>query len=178
MPACVGRRTGYIHTTFQREKKMCNPGTIVMWGGTINDIPTGWLYCDGSSVSQTTFPELFSAIGNNFGVNPPKGSFYLPDLRGRFIRGVDDGSGRDPDVNSRTDMQNPNLDSSTVGSVQSHALQDHTHSYTTFPFTSGNIASGEVWAQGPANTGPVEPPAQVSTETRPINAYLYFIIKT
>ena len=164
---------------------MCNPGTVVMWGGTLANIPAGWLHCDGSKVSQATYPALFNAIGDNFGVNPPQGFFYLPDLRGRFIRGVDGGAGRDPDINSRTDMQNPSLETSGVGSVQAFALQDHVHSYQIFPVpASGNgIAGGSYWAYGQTNTGTASAAApqtsvNVSTETRPTNVYLYFIIKT
>jgi microcystin-dependent protein len=156
-----------------------------MWGGTLANIPTGWLHCDGSKVSQATYQELFNAIGDNFGVNPSQGFFYLPDLRGRFIRGVDSGAGRDPDVNSRTDMQNNALETSAVGSVQSFALQDHVHSYQQFPVpASGNgIAGGSYWAYGTSYSGTASPTASqasvsVSTETRPTNAYLYFIIKT
>lgn len=158
---------------------MCNSGTIVMWGGELANIPAGWLHCDGSKFSQAEYPALYSAIGNNFGVSASQGSFYLPDLRGRFVRGVDSSANRDPDINSRKDMQNPNLESSGVGSVQSYALQDHVHPYNNFPAGSGNIASGTYWANGPASTGQVDPSsAQVSSETRPMNAYLYFIIKT
>lgn len=47
--------------------------------------PEGWLYADGSSLSSTNYPELFSVIGNTFGGTSP--SFQLPDLRARFIRG-------------------------------------------------------------------------------------------
>lgn len=48
--------------------------------------PEGWLYADGSSLSSTNYPELFSVIGNTFGGTSP--SFQLPDLRAAFIRGL------------------------------------------------------------------------------------------
>lgn len=161
---------------------ICPPGTIVMWGGTLTNIPTGWLHCDGSLVSQEDYQELWNAVGTNFGANPTVGWFYLPDLRGRFIRGVDDTTGRDPDLSSRTDMQTNGLSSTTVGSIQSHAFQDHTHTYQIFPVNAnGNgIAGGSYWAYGTANTGTASasgPNIQTSTETRPTNAYLFFIIK-
>ncbi|OAS19593.1 hypothetical protein A5481_24590 [Methylobacterium platani] len=110
-------------------------------------------------------------------MSPPDGQFYLPDLRGRFVRGVDDNAGRDPDVKARTDMQNRDIKSATVGSVQSHAFQNHDHEYTVFPATGGNIASGTYWAQGPALTQQVDGSKyNVSTETRPTNVALHFII--
>jgi len=152
-------------------------GTIVMWGGN-NNIPPGWLECDGTLQSSATYPTLASIIGSNFGQGAPAGQFYLPDLRGRFIRGVDGGMGRDPDSASRVDMQTGNEIGPLVGSIQSHAFQNHTHPYNSFPGSSGSIASGTYWQASQAETGQVDQPQyQTSSETRPINAYLYFIIK-
>lgn len=157
---------------------MCSTGMIMMWGGTQNNIPLGWLSCDGSLVDVSQYSDLYAVIGNNFGEINSQTQFYLPDLRGRFIRGVDDGAGRDPDVATRTDMQNPAILSQTVGSIQSFAFQNHVHPYTVFPYASGTIASGRYWEAGPANTGEADAATyNVSTETRPLNAYVYFIIK-
>lgn len=156
---------------------MSIPGTIMMWGGSLTNIPAGWLHCDGTLLSQSVYSNLFRAIQFNFGANPPQGQFYLPDLRGRFIRGVDDGAGRDPDENTRTDMQTPTILSSGVGSIQSHAFQNHVHAYNSFPNGEGNIASGRYWQNGTQNTALADAKVyQTSTETRPLNAYLYFII--
>jgi microcystin-dependent protein len=160
---------------------MCVPGMIIMWGGTASNIPLGWLLCDGSLVDVSQYSDLYSAVGNNFGETASSTQFYLPDLRGRFIRGVDDGAGRDPDVTSRTDMQNSAVLSQTVGSIQSYAFQNHVHSYTQFPYAQSNndpIAGGSYWESGTANTGAADSTQyNVSTETRPLNAYAYFIIK-
>jgi microcystin-dependent protein len=151
---------------------------IMMWGGSLSTLPPGWLYCNGTAVSQASYPDLWNAIGINFGAHPPQGQFYLPDLRGRFVRGVDDGMKRDPDADSRLDMNDGvTTFGGLVGSVQSHALQTHVHDYQAFPTGQGTIASGQYWGYGTYQTSPPDPGAQVSTETRPINAYLYFIIK-
>ena len=40
-------------------------GTIVMWGG--NKFPNGWLVCDGTICEQSTYSELYTVIGHNFG---------------------------------------------------------------------------------------------------------------
>lgn len=156
-----------------------SPGTIVMWGGTPATLPEGWLLCDGSTVDQTTYPALWSAVGTNFGANPPTGSFYLPDLRGRFVRGVDYGANVDPDLDVRTDMRNSTIPSQAVGSIQSHAFQNHVHPYAHFPMGSGIYASGRYWGIGTNNTDLVNSSDyNVSTnETRPVNAALHFIIK-
>jgi microcystin-dependent protein len=53
--------------------------TIKMWGkGTI---PDGWLECDGSAVSRTTYADLFAEIGTNFGVGDGSTTFNLPNLQ-------------------------------------------------------------------------------------------------
>lgn len=156
---------------------MCTTGTIVMWGGSESNIPAGWLPCDGRQLSEAQYADLYAAIGTNFGAQPPAGQFFIPDLRGRFVRGQDAGANRDPDMGSRTDMQNPQLTAGgTVGSVQDHAFESHSHSYTRFPSgTQDGIAGGSYWsAQDDMETGA----AGTSRETRPLNAYLIYIIKT
>lgn len=51
--------------------------------------PTGWLLCDGSAVSRTTYAKLFSAIGTTYGSGNGSTTFNLPDLRGRIMVGLD-----------------------------------------------------------------------------------------
>lgn len=57
--------------------------------------PTGWLACDGSDVSRTSYPQLFSAIGTVYGSGNGSTTFNLPDLRGEFVRGWDASRGVD-----------------------------------------------------------------------------------
>lgn len=49
-------------------------------------VPTGWLSCDGTLLSRTTYALLFAAIGTTFGVGDGSTTFAVPDLRGRFVR--------------------------------------------------------------------------------------------
>lgn len=53
--------------------------------------PFGWLKCNGEVVSRTQYPALFEAIGTRFGAGNGSTTFGLPDLRGEFVRGWDDG---------------------------------------------------------------------------------------
>lgn len=55
--------------------------------------PTGWLMCDGSAVSRTTFAELFASIGTTYGTGDGSTTFNLPDLRGRVAAGKDNMGG-------------------------------------------------------------------------------------
>jgi len=57
--------------------------------------PTGWLKANGAAVSRTTYSALFDAIGTTFGAGDGSTTFELPDLRGEFPRGWDDGRGVD-----------------------------------------------------------------------------------
>ena len=56
-------------------------GEIKMWAG--NEIPYGWLLCDGSEVSKTDYPELYGAIGDLWGTPSSSSNFKLPNLTGR-----------------------------------------------------------------------------------------------
>lgn len=58
--------------------------------------PAGWLICDGRAVNRTQYKNLFNAIGTTFGAGDGSTTFNLPDLRGEFIRGWDNGRGVDP----------------------------------------------------------------------------------
>ncbi|WJV21651.1 MULTISPECIES: phage tail-collar fiber domain-containing protein [Pseudomonas] len=58
--------------------------------------PTGWLKCNGAAVSRTTYARLFSYLGTHYGAGDGSTTFNLPDMRGLFPRGWDDGRGMDP----------------------------------------------------------------------------------
>lgn len=63
-----------------------NPvGTIIIW--TTATAPVGYLICDGSAVSRTTYSDLFSVIGTTYGVGNGSSTFNLPNFTNRFIEG-------------------------------------------------------------------------------------------
>lgn len=59
------------------------PGAIIAFAGTV--APAGWLLCDGSTVSRTTYAALFAAIGTTYGVGNGTTTFGLPNLKGRVV---------------------------------------------------------------------------------------------
>lgn len=69
------------------------PGEICFFAR--NTAPTGFLKANGAAVSRTTYAALFAAIGTTFGAGDGSTTFNLPDLRGEFLRGFDDGRGID-----------------------------------------------------------------------------------
>ena len=70
---------------------MVPPGTVFQYAG--SSLPSGWLDCDGSAVSRTTYADLFAAIGTTWGAGNGSTTFNVPDLRGRALIGVGTGSG-------------------------------------------------------------------------------------
>lgn len=61
-------------------------GSIVPFGG--STAPSGWLLCDGSAVSRTTYETLFDIIGETYGSGDGFSTFNLPDLTGRVPVGI------------------------------------------------------------------------------------------
>jgi microcystin-dependent protein len=97
-------------------------GTMVTYGGTVASIPVGFLPCDGSLADETVEVDLFAVIGTTWNVGgEPGGFFRLPDLRGKSIVGLNDGSlpnGADGGFATRT--------LAALGGVE-----DHGHSTST-----------------------------------------------
>lgn len=124
----------------------------------MNTAPSGWLSCDGSAVSRTTYSTLFSAISTTYGTGDGSTTFNLPDLRGEFIRGWDAGRGVDS--------------GRSFGSFQADELKSHTHSMTFSrtgwdAYTGLNVGSG--YSQQTGATG--------GNETRPRNIAMLYCIK-
>lgn len=57
--------------------------------------PDGFLLCNGAAISRSAYTDLFSAIGTAYGAGDGSNTFNIPDLRGEFIRGADNGRGVD-----------------------------------------------------------------------------------
>ena len=65
-------------------------GMIVQYGAAA--APTGWLICDGTAVSRTTYATLFGIIGTTHGAGNGSTTFNLPDGRDRSLRGKGSGT--------------------------------------------------------------------------------------
>jgi microcystin-dependent protein len=89
--------------------------------------PVGWLKANGAVVSRALYANLFAAIGIRFGAGDGKTTFNLPDLRGEFLRGWDDGRGLD---NSRV-----------IGGLQHQQIVDHTHIIEAWTSTIDGLVS-------------------------------------
>ena len=89
---------------------MIPSGAVMYFAG--QTAPAGWLKANGAAVSRTAYAALFAAIGTTYGTGDGRTTFNLPDLRGEFVRGWDDGRG----IDSRR----------ALGSAQSDAIRNIT----------------------------------------------------
>lgn len=64
-------------------------GVINPWAGVAGSPPTGWLLCDGTAVSRSTYSTLFGIVGTAYGVGDNSTTFNLPNLKGKVPVGLD-----------------------------------------------------------------------------------------
>ncbi|MCP4136798.1 MAG: hypothetical protein GY754_37860, partial [bacterium] len=159
-------------------KRAAPPGTIAPFAGT--NIPDGWLLCDGGAYGRTAYSELFQAIGTAWGT-PDGSSFNVPDLRGIFLRGVDRGTGKDPDASARGAINSGGNAGNNVGSYQVDEFENHFHYMELYWGGWGDAPNFNHWVHPGDYTrgagGRNSNSAGGSTETRPKNAYVNYIIK-
>jgi microcystin-dependent protein len=148
--------------------------------------PTGWLSCDGSAVSRTTYSDLFAVIGTTWGSGNGSSTFNVPDLRGAFLRGT--GSHGTSNMADGNDFAGP-----SVGSFENDQMQTHRHKMN-IDLTGG---TGTEWtllrandAPGSGSTGEqdqvmsttmangTDGNVRAGDETRPFNAGVNYCIKT
>jgi microcystin-dependent protein len=132
------------------------PGVVLPFAG--SSAPSGWLICQGQSLSTSAFPALFAAIGYIYGGSGS--TFNLPDTRGLFLRGA----GTNPDnINNTT----------TLGARQEDMFKSHSHKsgdwYNNGENGSGIGYMGVNFNKDTGSTG--------GTETRPANLGVNYIIK-
>ena len=124
-------------------------GEVTMWSG--SSVPSGWLECNGQSTSG--FTALAAIVGAN-----------VPDLRGEFVRGFDNGRGVDT--------------GRTLLSTQDDQFETHTHTTRVLLQSTGsnNDTVGGPGSFGDLSTNGIT--GRNGAETRPRNVALMYIIKT
>lgn len=130
-------------------------GQVVFIAG--NAIPTGYLECNGATVSRDTYATLFSAIGSIYGPGDGATTFNLPDLRGEFLRGADNGRG----IDSGRAIGTPQYEGLNLNRVSND------FGYTN----SGSYVGEPVGIKGGA------PGVSIGNETRPRNIAMVACIK-
>lgn len=155
---------------------------MVAFFATTNTRP-GWLKANGQAVSRTIYANLFDVIGTTFGAGDGSTTFNVPDMRGRFMRGWDDGAGVDA--------------GRVFGSIQGDENKAHAHFVSAEGGTNSALKSSnamrqfagvgegglpnanfEYFLRGSSNTANVGLSSSQGTESRPKNiafsAYIKF----
>ncbi|WP_347403474.1 phage tail protein [Pseudomonas piscis] len=136
--------------------------------------PTGFLRANGTAVSRSAYPRLFARIGTTYGAGDGSTTFNLPDWRGVFVRGLDEGRGLDP--------------GRALATFQFDQFQGHAQSAPpgASGFTVYAPGQGGASAGGGINTAPktggvvsdgVNGNPRVGAETRPVNIAFLACIK-
>ena len=158
-------------------------------------IPTGYLECNGAAVNRTTYAALFSFIRTQYGAGNGSSTFNLPDLRGEFVRGFDNGRGVDSGrgIGSSQSGQNLSHDHDADASATSN-VSDPGHRHPSRGYGNDDDGGNQFTGSGnndvrnnaieDANTG-ISVATNVSididndggNEARPRNVAMMYIIK-
>jgi len=90
-------------------------GFIQMFAG--STAPTGWLICDGSAVSRTTYADLYAVIGTTYGTGDGSTTFNLPNLKGKVVVGQDS---NDTDFDTLGETGGEKTHTLTTNEIPSH----------------------------------------------------------
>ncbi len=109
-------------------------GTVLTFPG--NTPPRGYLKANGQEVSRTQYKRLYAVIGVKYGSGDGATTFNLPDYRGEFLRGFDDGRGVDTERQQEVGVYQSDQIKSHGHGASSSTSGGHNHSGTTS--TDGN----------------------------------------
>ncbi len=172
---------GFYYWSGTKWVSFCNPanppGEVMAFAGTT--APAGYLLCDGTAVSRTTYADLFAVIGIMYGAGNGTTTFNLPNYQGYFLRGKNNGAGIDPDAATRTN-RGDGTTGDNVGTKQIDVLQDHNHLQGYYPgLTVNGGPSYQSYNYDPSMNFPTSyvQNARVSSETRPKNINVLYCIK-
>jgi microcystin-dependent protein len=150
-----------------------SPGLIMAW--LASTPPSGFLECDGTAVSRTTYANLFLVISDDYGAGDGTTTFNLPDLRGEFLRGWDHGAGVDPGAATRTNRGDTTT-GDNVGTKQAEAYKAHTHGLSNI-MTTNSGATSFAYRTDATRAPATATSSSGGAETRPRNINVMWVIK-
>jgi microcystin-dependent protein len=153
-----------------------------------NTEPTGFLKCDGRPVSRTNYSALFAVTGTTYGVGDGDTTFNLPDLRGEFIRGWDDGRGVDASrafgsaqgyatAKPQTTTATRLLGDGTTTAIDASTTNPSAIGFTRVSKTTEGVTAGTIDSTGSGQEIDVLQGVTGDAETRPRNVALLACIK-
>ena len=155
-----------------------------------NGIPdAGWLKCNGAVLLRSSYPALFNRIGTSFNTGGELSTqFRLPDTRGQFLRGFDDGRGLDINRVFGIAQDSQNLSHAHTGTTSSAGSHAHSFDYQSIRFTGGsgagggnafqNITVSGGTASAGSHTHAITLNQSGGAESRPVNLTCVYWIKT
>lgn len=115
-------------------------GTVGYFAGTT--APAGWFKANGAAISRTAYADLFAVLGTYHGEGDGFTTFNLPDLRGEFIRCLDDGRGVDKGRGMGTAQASQNQEHAHTGKTSQAGAHSHTYTDTDTYLTNSSGLSG------------------------------------
>ncbi|AXE32240.1 hypothetical protein DK842_21410 [Chromobacterium phragmitis] len=171
LASALGNDPNFFTTITTLARAAAPSGLIGYFAGSA--APAGWLRANGAAVSRATYAALYAAIGTTYGAGDGAATFNLPDLRGEFVRGWDDGRGADA--------------GRALGSWQSDLVGPHDHNIRRMPDGASlglpSPAAGGAWAYGSGVTSAdlanvyTTAKSGMGNESRPRNIALLACIK-
>lgn len=178
--AWSGINSGSNWSGWNETAALVPPGTILMYGGSAGvPAPLGFIFAHGQYVSRATYAVLFSIYGGHYGTTDSS-NFKVPDLRGQFVRGMDNNRGIDPGRGLGTEQADAIRD---IYGFAGAGAQNYGYQVdgASGAFHLGGAYYGEIGAGGGGgyrgiyfNSSRVVPTAN---ENRPKNIAVNFIIK-
>jgi microcystin-dependent protein len=184
------QQTDLTPTTQSRKLTLRELQNLILPAGFLGEFggltaPDGWLLCDGSPVSRTTYADLFAAIGTTWGAGDGSTTFNVPDLRGAFLRGT--GSHGSETMADGSAFAGP-----AVGAFENDQFQGHWHKVNRYLEATSDQVSGNTIgvSDGPLNnessrwearrivTDTTNGTPRIGDETRPFAAGVLICIKT
>lgn len=138
------------------------PGKIDTWA--MATPPAGWLVCDGSAISRTTYAALFLAIGTTWGSGDGSTTFNIPPFQDAFLRGWNSSGSRafasfqaDAFASHTHAVTDPGHDHGVTDPGHGHALTDPGHHHGVNNFSALNGGTDTLLNEGaginsPSNT--------------------------
>ncbi|WP_142416359.1 tail fiber protein [Bartonella massiliensis] len=151
-------------------------------------IPAGWLLCDGKAYKREDYPALFKAIGDKWGKDSET-TFKVPDFRGMFLRGFDDGRGLDEGRQFADEQQDSIKSHTHIGTIEEAGKHTHNFEYKGIGWTAGTIERAQnrftnnATLQGTTDaagehTHKITLSHTGEAETRPVNTTVVYAIKS
>ena len=138
--------TGAAWIALSTSENAVPSGTIISYAG--STAPAGWMLCDGSAISRTTYSTLFSVVSTTYGAGNGSTTFTLPDLRGRTVFGKDNmGGSAASRLTSAGGITGTTLGATGGAQTKSLAtgeMPSHSHTYKDAYFAENHSQSGAV----------------------------------